>query len=419
MNVKIGYGKDEIIELNIADKQLIGVFSPNEVEKIDYENAINTAIEKPLGRSSFDEFINTNEKIVFIVNDGTRPTPTRKVLKSIYPKIKDKDIFFIIATGCHRAPTLEEYHFIFGEEIYNDLNAKNRIHSHESRTDKMVYLGKSTNGTQMYLNEIVANAKKVCAIGSVEPHYFAGYTGGRKAFLPGVAAFETIEQNHLLALSPKAHALALDGNPVHEDMMDAMKVLKDIDVFAIMTVLDSDHDICMATAGDLSESFYAGIKKADEVFCVDIPKKADIVISVAPYPMDIDLYQSQKALDNGKLALNKDGILIMVAKCRTGIGEEGFFKLMNSASCPKSVLEKIKKEYKLGYHKAAKMAEINLWAQSWAVSDLTDEEMRAVHLKPYHDLHIALSDAIKEKGEDATILILPFGSITVPKLKQK
>ncbi len=416
MKVAVKYGKDETFDLDINDKQLVGIYNPNNVAKIDSNQAIDEALNNPIGKESFDRFIDTNERIVFIVNDGTRPTPTRKVLARIYPKIKDKDIYFIVATGCHRAPTEEEWHFILGQEIYEDLNAKNRLWSHDSRKDEMVYLGKSTNGTQMYLNKIVANAKKVCAIGSVEPHYFAGYTGGRKAFLPGVAAYETIQQNHLLALHPNAQALSLKGNPVHEDMMDAMSVLKHIDVFAIMTVLDSDHDICAVTTGDLSDSFYAAIDKADEVFCVNIPQKADIVISVAPYPMDIDLYQSQKALDNGKLALKKDGILIMVAKCRTGIGEEGFFKLMSSAHCAQEVLNKIKCSYKLGYHKAAKMAEINLWAQSWAVSDLSDEEMKAVHLKPYHDLRLALSDAIKEKGADSSIIVLPFGSITVPKV---
>lgn len=419
MKVSVGYGKDEKFELDISEKQLIGVYNPNSVSKIDYNHAIDDALAHPIGKEAFDTFIDTDERIVFIVNDGTRPTPTRKVLARIYPKIKDKDIFFIVATGCHRAPTEEEWHFILGKEIYEDLKAKNRLWSHDSHKDEMVYLGKSTNGTEMSLNKIVAEAKKVCPIGSVEPHYFAGYTGGRKAFLPGVAAYDTIQQNHLLALHPNAQALSLKGNPVHEDMMDAMGVLKHIDVFAIMTVLDSDHDICAVRAGDLSDSFYAGIAKADEVFCVNIPQKADIVISVAPYPMDIDLYQSQKALDNGKLALKENGILIMVAKCRTGIGEEGFFKLMSSAHSAQAVLDKIKCGYKLGYHKAAKMAEINLWAQSWAVSELTDEEMKAVHLKPYHDLHVALDEAIKEKGADASIIVLPFGSITVPKLVTK
>ena len=416
MQVAVNYGKDETFDITINDDQLIGVFNPNSVEKIDYNKAIDEALANPLGSKSFEAFMDTDERIVFIVNDGTRPTPTRKVLARIYPKIKDKDIFFIVATGCHRAPTEEEWHFMLGKEIYEDLRAKDRLWSHDSKNDEMVYLGTSTNGTEMYLNKIVAEATKVCAIGSVEPHYFAGYSGGRKSFLPGVAAFNTIQQNHLLALHPNAQTLSLKGNPVHEDMMDAMGVLKHIDVFAIMTVLDSDHDIYGVTAGDLSDSFYAAIDTADEVFCVSIPEKADIVISVAPYPMDIDLYQSQKALDNGKLALKENGILIMVATCKTGIGEEGFFKLMSSAPCAKSVLEKIKCGYKLGYHKAAKMAEINLWAKSWAVTKLSDEEMKAVHLKPYHDLSVALEDAIKEKGEEASIIILPFGSMTVPKV---
>ena len=186
---------------------------------------------------------------------------------------------------------------IFGKEIYAELNAKSEICDHDSKKDEMSYLGESKNGTQMYLNKIVAKAKKVIVIGSVEPHYFAGYTGGRKAFLPGVAKYETIEQNHKLALSADAQALRLEGNPVHEDMIDAMKVLAHIDVFSIQTVLDSEHGVYYASAGHLNDSFYDCVKKADEVFCVNIPRKADIVISVAPYPMDVDLYQAQKGAD--------------------------------------------------------------------------------------------------------------------------
>ena len=416
MQIPIRYGKEDIIELNVPQKNLLGVFNPNPVAKF-YETAlIAKALANPINQKSFDEFIAGDEKIVIIVNDGTRPTPTAKVLKQIYPKIRDKNKTFIIATGCHREGTLDEYEMIFGKEIYAELNAKGEVCDHDSKKDEMSYLGESKNGTQMYLNKIVAEAKKVIVIGSVEPHYFAGYTGGRKAFLPGTASYESITQNHKLALSSDAQALRLEGNPVHEDMIDAMKVLAHIDVFSIQTVLDSEHGVYYASAGDLNDSFYDCVKKADEVFCVNIPRKADIVISVAPYPMDVDLYQAQKALDNGKLALAKDGILIMVAKCRTGIGPKPFFNLMASAPTPQEVLEKISNEFHLGYHKAAKMAEISLWAQTWAVSELSDDEMRAVHLKPYHDLQKALDDALAQKGADAGIIILPFGSMTVPKV---
>ena len=416
MQIPIAYGKGDHLNLEINEKNLLGVFDPNSVAKFDETTLIAKALANPINQKSFDEFIAGDEKIVIIVNDGTRPTPTAKVLKQIYPKIRKKNKIFIIATGCHREGTLDEYEMIFGKEIYAEISAKNEVHDHDSKHDEMVFLGESKNGTQMYLNKIVAEAKKVIVIGSVEPHYFAGYTGGRKAFLPGTASYESITQNHKLALSSDAQALRLEGNPVHEDMIDAMKVLAHIDVFSIQTVLDSEHGVYYASAGDLNDSFYDCVKKADEVFCVNIPRKADIVISVAPYPMDVDLYQAQKALDNGKLALARDGILIMVAKCRTGIGPKPFFNLMASAPTPQEVLEKISNEFHLGYHKAAKMAEISLWAQTWAVSELSDDEMRAVHLKPYHDLQKALDDALAQKGADAGIIILPFGSMTVPKV---
>ncbi|OQY08474.1 MAG: general glycosylation pathway protein [Fusobacteriia bacterium 4572_132] len=412
MEVKLPYGKEHI-NVEIADEKLLGVYYPNIVEKVKYEQTL----ERELEDKNFLKFTETNEKIVFIVNDGTRPTPTAKIMKALYSKVKNKDIFFIIATGVHRETTEEEYEYIFGKEIYNDLKKQNRIHCHDARKDEMVYLGKSKNGTEMYINKIVANAKKVVVIGSVEPHYFAGYTGGRKGFLPGVAAFKTIEQNHSLALNREAKALNLKGNPVHEDMMDAMKVLKDIDVFAIMTVLDKDHDIYAITTGDLQESFYEAIEKADEVFCVDIPQKAEIVISAAPYPMDIDLYQSQKAIDNGKLALKEGGILIMVSQCRTGIGEEAFFELMAGSEKAEDVLKKIKENYKLGYHKAGKMAEINTWAEMWGVTELDDELIKKVHIRPFSDIKVALEEAIKIKGEDAKIIVLPYGSMTIPKEK--
>ena len=415
MQIPIAYGKEDVLHLRIDERNLLGVFNPNPVAKFDETALIAKALANPINQKSFDEFIAGEQKIVVIVNDGTRPTPTAKVLKQIYPKIREKNKIFIIATGCHRQCSLDEYEMIFGKEIYAELNAKSEVRDHDSKHDEMVFLGESKNGTQMYLNKIVAEAKKVIVIGSVEPHYFAGYTGGRKAFLPGTASYESITQNHKLALSSDAQALCLEGNPVHEDMIDAMKVLAHIDVFSIQTVLDSEHGVYYTSAGDLNDSFYDCVKKADEVFCVNIPRKADIVISVAPYPMDVDLYQAQKALDNGKLALAQDGILIMAAKCRTGIGPKPFFDLMASADTPKKVLEKISAGFKLGYHKAAKMAEISLWAQTWAVSELSDDEMRAVHLKPYHDIQKAVDDALAQKGADAKIIILPFGSMTVPK----
>ncbi|MFW6121363.1 MAG: general glycosylation pathway protein, partial [Petrotogales bacterium] len=143
----------------------------------------------------------------------------------------------------------------------------------------------------------------------------------------------------------------------------------------------------------------------------------NIVITAAPYPMDIDLYQSQKALDNGKLALENNGIIILVSKCRTGVGEDAFLDLLSKSDSCQGILEILGDEYKLGYHKAAKMAQIGARAQMWAVTDLDDEIIKKAMLKPYSNIQKAIDDAIRtirSKGKKPRIVVMPFGSLTIP-----
>lgn len=361
---------------------------------------------------NFDKFLEESEDILFIVNDGTRPTPTALILRLLNERMDLESAKYIIATGAHRAPTEEEFNFIFGD-LYDEL--KNRIIVHDARKmEDMVYIGSTSNETEMWVNRIAWDAGSLIPIGSVEPHYFGGFTGGRKSFLPGVAGYKTIQQNHKLALKPGARALKLEGNPVHEDFNEAIRTISDKPIFSIQTVLDGERNLYAATAGDIYQSFDKAISYAREVFCVFIPEKAEIVVSVAPYPMDVDLYQSQKAIDNGKLALKENGILIMIAKCRTGLGDRTFYDLLSSSNSAEEVLEMIEKEYKLGYHKAGKMAEIATWAEMWAVTDLEDEILENIFIRPFDSIQKAIDEAIKKKDPNAEILFLMDGSITVP-----
>jgi nickel-dependent lactate racemase len=337
------------------------------------------------------------------------------VLELLAPRIGRCKVRFLVATGCHRAPTREEYDFVFGD-LYDPW--KDRIFAHDAKKESdLVKIGTSRNGTEMIVNRMAAEAGKLVIIGSVEPHYFAGYTGGRKSFLPGVASYRTIEQNHKYALRPEAKGLALDGNPVHDDMMDALKSIEEKPIFSIQTVLDPEKRIYAATAGNIRTSFDAAIARADEVFVVPVSRRADIVVSVAPYPMDVDLYQSQKAIDNAKLALKAGGILILVSRCRTGIGEESFYRLLSSCRTPQDAMAAIDKGYKLGYHKAAKLAEIAMAAQMWCVSDLPDEQVRNVFMTPFPTVQAAVDAALEKKGKDATVTVLLEGSVTVPRLE--
>lgn len=413
MKVDVKYGKDGVQPTEIPDPNYIGTFYPKDVECGDPDEVIGRSIDNPIGYGSMAEFLEGGEDIVFIVNDGTRPTPTAKVLDALSKRMDLRSARYLIATGTHRDMTPEEYSMVFGSH-YEEL--KDRIFCHDARNSECVNLGTSKNGTPMEVNRMAVDADRLVIITSVEPHYFAGYTGGRKSFLPGVASYRTVTENHKLAMSQAAQSLALEGNPVHEDMMDALEVVKGKRIFSIQVVLDRHQNIYKAESGDLNAAFDAAIGWANEVFLVPIPEKADVVISVAPYPMDVDLYQSQKALDNGKWALKDGGKIIMVSKCREGIGSDTFLKQLSTSSDPNQVLENLKSEYKLGYHKAAKMAEIATWASIWAVTDLDPEILRNANITPFPSVQAAV-DATLEENPSARFLVLMDGSVTIPRVE--
>ncbi len=411
MQIKVPYGKDGEKTATIGDHLDTSFLEANEVEIKEPGMLLNQSLDAPVNSPSITDFLADARDLLVIVNDATRPTPTKQVMDVIYDKLAHLPVKYIIATGAHRGPSHEEYLQVFGDH-YEKIKDDILVHD-ARRSEEMVFLGKSSNGTEMYVNKAGVDAHKIIIIGSVEPHYFAGYTGGRKSFLPGIAGFDTIEQNHKLALVPEARALALEGNPVHEDMVDALKVVKK-EIFAIMTVLDKNHSIYAVTAGDIHDSFMEATHRANEVFAAPIKEKADIVVSVVKFPGDIDLYQAQKGIDNAKLALKNNGILILVAKCRCGIGGKTFADLLGSCDTPQEVLDTIEKGYKLGYHKAAKMAEIGIWAEMWAVTDVEPEIIEKLLIRPFASLQEALDKAIETKGDSAKVLFLMDGGLTVP-----
>ena len=413
MRVEVQYG-DGRETADIPDENLGEIVNPKDLPPLDENTVLEGALKNPLGSQTFEEFVKRAKDIIVVVNDATRPTPTGRVLESMMPLLVGKTVSYIIATGMHRAPTEDEFKFIFGP-VYDRV--KDRVIVHDSKTSETAFVGTSRNGTRLLLNRKVLDAHSIIVISSVEPHYFAGYTGGRKSFLPGVSAYETIEQNHKHALRLEAQALKLKGNPVHEDMEDMAKALKDKRIFSVMVVLDKDHRICHASAGHLKRSWRAAVKKADEVFVVKLKKKADVVVAVTAFPYDIDLYQSQKALDNAKYAVRDGGVIILVSACRTGVGPETFLNLLASANTPKDVLEKISHTYKLGYHKAAKMAEIGLKCRMMAVTKLDPDIARKAHMEPMPTLQAAVDEAIRGLGPKSKVTFIMDAVITVPKVQ--
>jgi nickel-dependent lactate racemase len=413
MLVDIPYG-NKTLKLDIKHQHEILI--PKKLKLKDERVIIKSAFEKPLDSQSFEDFINKSDKILFIVNDGTRPTPTSKILDFLYPKISSiKDVKFIIAVGSHKASTDAELKKIFGKyyEIF-----KEKIIIHDSRNEKnLKYFGKTSRGTEVFFNKIIDDFNSIILINSVEPHYFAGYTGGRKSFLPGIAGFKTIEMNHKHALEKSSATLCLEGNPVHEDMMETIGFLKHLRIFSIQIVLTPDAKIFQITTGELNQSFLKAIDYANDIFCVKLKTKGNIVITAAPAPMDIDLYQSQKALENGKLALVDNGIIILVSECANGIGDQVFYDLLSKALKPNEVINFLNKEYELGYHKAAKIAELATKSQIWAVTSLDESILEKAFIRKCKNIKSALDEAvelIEKRGETPKVVVLPYGSLTVP-----
>ncbi len=412
MKLELPFGAEGTISALLPDERLEAVIGPRDVTCGDPQEEIARALAAPMGEGLV-EFLEGGEDIVVLVNDATRPTPTPLVLDVLSRTIDLRRPRYLIATGAHRAPTEEELNYIFGKHLET---VRDRIHVHDALDDECVDLGVSKNGTHMEVNRIAVTADRLLIITSVEPHYFAGYTGGRKSFLPGVASYRTIEANHRLAVSAEARSCRLDGNPVHEDMMDALKCVQDKKIFAIQMVLDRHMCIYRTVAGDLNLSFAVAVKHADEVFAVDIERRADIVITVAPFPMDIDLYQSQKAIDNAKWAVKDGGVIILVSKCRMGVGDDKFTHLLSFSRDTCEIMRHIHQRYHLGDHKAAKMAEIMNRAEIWTVTCLEDEVMIRIGLKPEASLQDAVDHALA-RDPRGKVLVLLDGSVTVPRAR--
>ena len=414
MKVKYFFdGSNRIIEMeNNAE-----ILEPIAVENKDSFKVLSEALSNPLNSLGYDEFLEDKKKILIIVNDGTRPTPTAQVLSFLEEKLKNKVVTILVATGTHRAMEDFEKKKILGQS-YNIL--KNCIVSHDSKNkERLVYIGKSRNSTELFINKAVYENDGVIVIGSVEPHYFAGYTGGRKSIMPGIAGFVSIEMNHKLALSEEARVLNLESNPVHQDMMDTLNYLKDVEIFSIQVAMDKNHNVYSAFSGNINESFYKAVEVARKIFAVPIKEKADIVVTVAKDPMDINFYQSQKALDNAKFALKENGIIILVSACKEGIGSEAFYDLMVQAKSPNAVLGNIKKNYKLGYHKSGKIAQILLNTNVFVVSSLENKIFSDIFFQPFKSLEEALAVAYLKKGLNSKVIFMVDGGITVPEVNDK
>ena len=276
----------------------------------------------------------------------------------------------------------------------------------------------TSRGVDVYVNRRLGEARSVLVINSVEPHYFAGYTGGRKSLFPGLAGYQTVWANHALSMKPGSESLVLEGNPVHEDIMEMLEVgIAGKQVYSIQLVLDKDHRVGFAAAGSLDDSWRRALRVAEGQFVLDIDRRYEVVVAVAPHPMDCNFYQTNKAVQGGAEAVKDGGVLIVVSECPFGLGEnQTLYDMLAAAESPSAALARAdQEEYRLGVQQATRIAGILQRADIYVVTSLPDEQVRDMFMKPFAGVQQAIDAALATQGPDAQVLFLTEASITVPR----
>ena len=411
---EIGYAKKKLI-VKIPTKNILTCVRQNEIEINNSKEIVLQAIKNPIGTSTLNNIIKPGEKIAIITSDITRPMPTKEVLPALLDELINigvsfKDITIVFALGCHRKHTEDEMKYLVGEDVFEKIKCV------DGDMDDCINKGTTSFGTPVDVARPVAEAQKVICLGNIEYHYFAGYSGGAKAVMPGVSSRAAIQSNHSQMVQDAACTGVIEGNPVRKDIEEFIK-FSPID-FIVNVVLDESKNIVFAVAGDFIKAHRVGCEFLDTIYKVEIPEKADIVITTpGGYPKDINLYQAQKALDNSKNAVKEGGIIILVAACTELFGEHVFERWYNEAKSPADLITRVKEKFELGGHKAAAIAMILEKSRIFLVSDMKPDLVKRLFMEPYESIDKAISAAIAAKGKDASITVIPNGGSTLPYIK--
>jgi len=416
--MKLKYGKKEV-QLPIEDKNIIKILNLEKQKVLlNPENSLKELFKNPVNSPSLRDLIIQKKasKILIIVNDITRPTPYEIILPPLLDElhqigIKKENIIFIIATGIHRSNSQEEIKEMFGENIFSAYKFIN----HDCDNSLQKDLGKLKSSNKLWVNPIISDTDFIITTGVIVPHYFAGFSGGRKSILPGICGRKIIEANHAQMVHHDSRAGNLKGNPVHQEMQEAAEKVG-VD-FNINVITDENHQIVEIVAGELLTSWRQGVEVCKKIYLCPIEKKAEVVIvSAGGYPKDINVYQAQKALNNAYQAIKPGGAIILLAECSEGYGEPTFEKWIEEANSPDDIIKRLKNKFVLGGHKAYAIARAVKEVEVILISSLPQDKVRKLFFIPMENITQALNYAKEKHGEDFQAYILPSGNTVLPQL---
>jgi len=421
IDVRLAYGREGLTVRLPRDRTT--VIQPTYVPGLpDQLGALQAALRNPMGTKPLRQLVQPGQTIAISVCDITRPMPSRVVLPAVLAElghIPSTDISILVATGTHRANSEDELAGMLGPEVVENYRVINHTAFDKSTLKR---LDDTPTGIPVYLNEVWADSDFRITTGFVEPHFFAGFSGGPKMIAPGLAGFETIMKLHDAEMigNPKSTWGITVGNPIHDAVRGIAKQTG-VD-FSLDVTINRDHQITSAYAGEMFQVHGAAcqVAKHSAMQAVDAP--FDVVLtSNSGYPLDQNLYQAVKGMSAAVQVVSQDGTIICAAECSDGVPVHGQYQeILASAAGPYELLDMINT---LGYDRHDQwQVQIQAQIQTRArvlfkSSFLSVDEVRAAHLEPVYDLASAVTEALAGYGSNARLCVLPEGPQTIPYLK--
>ena len=414
--LKFPYGREEI-EYSFGG-ELVGVLSPRaETCGVDVSESdlIARAMSSPIGSPPLAELARGKQNVVIIASDHTRPVPSRLIIPPMLAEIRsaspDARITILIATGCHRGTTCEELRAKFGDEIMNSVEIA--VHDCDDR-ENLVNIGTLPSGGECEIDRRAIEADLLVAEGFIEPHFFAGFSGGRKSVLPGVAGRASVLANHCAEFiaHPNARTGVLDGNPVHRDMLWAARRagLR----YVVNVVLDADKRVIHAVAGDVEAAHEAGTRFVAGRCAADAIPAAIAVATNGGYPLDQNAYQAVKGMTAAEATVRPGGVIVMLAECSDGVGGAHFYRQLAEERdvdrAMAAIVARGRSETIPDQWQTQIMLRVLKKARVVFVSSLAPETVEAMHMIPASSLGEAMEIARRLIGRsDATVTAIPDG----------
>ena len=420
MHISIPYGRIHLTA-ELPDDQVQAVLKSNlesYVPSMGQRELVETALAAPIGSEPLEKLAEGKRNIVLIASDHTRPVPSKVLVPPMLAAIRrgnpNANVTILIATGCHRGTTKDELIEKFGPEIVE----KEAIVIHDCAAEEdMVTIGTLPSGGILRINRVAAEADLLISEGFIEPHFFAGFSGGRKSVLPGIAAKETVYWNHNAEFiaSPLARTGILEGNPIHRDMIYAARAAKL--AFICNVVINAKHEVVGAFAGDCEQAHVAGTEFL-KALCRCEKAPADIAItSNNGYPLDQNIYQAVKGMTAGEATCNEGGVIIMAAACNDGHGGKSFMETIAQNRTAAEILASIeatpKPDTLPDQWESQILARILSRFHVVLISQADPELVKAMKMHPASDLDQALRIARQLLGRNASITVIPEGISTI------